>query len=845
MSRTALTLLPPPIVFRAVTVRGLGTGQVTNQVSDMGEQILVSVLGPLEVVIGGVRLAGLTPKERALIEVLALQPGRPVALATLIGALWEGQAPPTARRSIHAHVSRLRARLDEALAAVVAPDGEAIRTEGEAYALEVPAAAVDALVFERLVGEANDALGHGDAATAEQGYDEALTLWRGEPLPDLGDSEVGRAERTRLLETAGSAREARDDAALALGRHRELVGPLEAALTADPLHERRWRQLMLALYRSGRQADALRAFQRARSILVEELGIEPGPDLRRLEAAVIAHDPELDLPGGNEGRVALARGRVAITAAATDLATDAPAGGVLEETSPGSNLAWAERLGTVPLVDRVGETDRLRRAWDEVAAGHGGVILVAGEEGIGKTRLAAELALHAARQGALVLMGRASEAGQGPTPLAEAINHYASSIADADLLVRAAEAAGDLGDLSPLVAHRIGVEPTTSDDPHRWCRGLATLARSEAAGRPMMLVIDDLHLADARTIHVLGHAVALSPTQRFGVVGTYIDTAGDVSTEITELVAELPRFAVHEHVAVGALAGDDAAELLALRAAGLAGPPPDQVAVATLAREAGGKPLYLLELGAHLAASPDGASGELGEPVGLARIGLPETLRARVRRRSSRLPDDQASVLAAAAVVGPAFDVATAARAAGRGEDAVMEALDAACDLGLLVDQPGPRGEYAFATGVERQVLLDRLSSARRARIDARALARDVEADADADATAGAAPVPQVPDQAADRLRHGDLAGAWDLFGQAAELARQSGDVRLLAQAAVGAARVLLHLGVSHPPIVELLHEARAALPADDPLRSEVNAALLRELVWAGRWQDAVALSRP
>jgi DNA-binding SARP family transcriptional activator len=251
--------------------------------------VRIGLLGPFVLEIGRVAVDDLPRKERALVQALALVGGRPLPRHELAAAVWEGEPPESARKGLQVLAHRLRKRIGEDL----------LVTEDDGYRLAVPGDAVDAVRFERLLDEAR---GTDDPRVALSLVEAALALWRGEPVADLGDGDLGRSERARLVGLRLVAEEDRFDLALALGRHLEVVADLEASLADERLRERRWRQLMVALYRSGRQADALRADQRARRALVDALGVEPGPELKALEAAVIRHDPELELsPSGATG----------------------------------------------------------------------------------------------------------------------------------------------------------------------------------------------------------------------------------------------------------------------------------------------------------------------------------------------------------------------------------------------------------------------------------------------------------------------------------------------------------------------------------------------------------------
>ncbi len=244
----------------------------------------VGLLGPLRVVgDDGVEVRVAAPKERAVLELLALRAGRVAPAGELIDAVWGEDPPRSASKTLQTYVSSLRRFL---------PAGR-IETVGGGYRLVVSADAVDALCFEELVRQGGRALQEGDLSGAVEAWREGLRLWRGEPLAELAGQPTGMAEAVRLGELRRDCEEQLAEARLALGEHGSLVADLEAAVAAQPLRERRWAQLMLALYRSGRQADALRAYQRLRTVLGDQLGIEPNTELRALEQGILNQDRSL------------------------------------------------------------------------------------------------------------------------------------------------------------------------------------------------------------------------------------------------------------------------------------------------------------------------------------------------------------------------------------------------------------------------------------------------------------------------------------------------------------------------------------------------------------------------
>jgi predicted ATPase/DNA-binding SARP family transcriptional activator/tetratricopeptide (TPR) repeat protein len=246
----------------------------------------IRVLGPLEVVgddgqvldVGG-------PRPQALLIALALAGGHPVPADQLLDEVWRGE-PATDRNRLQVHISRLRRTLG----------GDCISTRAGGYALAVQAGALDADQFEHLAAEGRTALQREDAARAAELLRRALGLWRGAPLAEFAETGFAPPVITRLEEARLAATEDRIEADLMLGEHGRLTGELEALVRAHPLRERLWGQLIVALYRSGRQGDALAAYQRARTMLADELGVDPGPELRRLESAVLSQDPALGAP---------------------------------------------------------------------------------------------------------------------------------------------------------------------------------------------------------------------------------------------------------------------------------------------------------------------------------------------------------------------------------------------------------------------------------------------------------------------------------------------------------------------------------------------------------------------
>jgi DNA-binding SARP family transcriptional activator len=281
-----------------------------------------------------------------------------VSAERLAGALWGEDAPAAAVKTVHVHVSRLRKALG---------DGGIVTTTPAGYQLHVQPGELDAERFEQLVEQGRRTLAAGRAGEAAAALREAESLWHGPALADLAFEPFAQTEIARLEEQRLAALELRVEADVAAGRHTELVSELRRLVAEHPTRERLVAQLMLALYRSGRQTEALEAYREARTKLADEIGVEPGPELRAMHDAVLHQDPALDRKS------------------APDLPHE------------------LEAAGAAPLAGRDDELSWLKERWEEARAGHARLVVVAGARGMGKTRLAAELAIEAHRAGAEVV----------------------------------------------------------------------------------------------------------------------------------------------------------------------------------------------------------------------------------------------------------------------------------------------------------------------------------------------------------------------------------------------------------------------------------------------------------
>lgn len=308
----------------------------------------IRVLGPFEMITDDGQLMDVGGHlSQALLVALALAEGHLVPADQLLDQIWPG-AGLGDRNRLQVHISRLRKILGS----------DRILTRAGGYSLKIPAGALDAARFDQLAADGRAALRRQDVAEAERLLRQALGLWRGRPLAEFTDTGFAPGMITRLEEARLTATEDRIEAGLMLGGHGELTGELEALVREHPLRERPWGQLILALYRSGRQGDALRAYQRARAVLAGELGVDPGPELRKLEAAVLRQDPALDAPA------------VVPAEAGEHRSSNLPA-------APSALIGRVAELGAVAAVLQVSR-----------------LVTITGTGGVGKTRLAIETARH-------------------------------------------------------------------------------------------------------------------------------------------------------------------------------------------------------------------------------------------------------------------------------------------------------------------------------------------------------------------------------------------------------------------------------------------------------------------
>ncbi len=519
------------------------------------------ILGPVEVMHDGQTVAPGSPKQRALLVNLIVHHGKVVSRDRLIEDLWAGSPPSTGLGVLQNYISQLRKVLGTTV----------VVTQGTGYLLDVDPDSIDSVRFERLVEQGRTALQAGDPSHAGQVVGEALGLWRGPALADIAAEAFAQAEISRLHELRAVAVELGLEAQIARGRHREAVGAGEAAVAEHPFRERLWWLLMLALYRSGRQADALRAYQRARTALRDELGLEPGSELRDLEAAILDQRRDLDE--------------------------------LLVTTTPRRRVARHPRPAT-SLLGRAEEWSAIEAFLDGTADTAGELLLLVGEPGIGKTRLLEEAQRHVEGRGGIVIAGRGFEAERG-RPYGVWVDALRSApLPELDRNLRTA--------LAPLLPE-LGGAPTQLDDPNRLYDAVARLLSMLADKVPVAVLVDDVQWLDEPTFMLLHFAVRhLAASVAFVAAARPAEL--DENRASARVVQALRRDGALSELFVGPLTPASIAQLTEPIAPG--------ADTEEIARATHGNPLFALEMARALARGGESLTGRLDALIGdrLARL---------------------------------------------------------------------------------------------------------------------------------------------------------------------------------------------------------------------------------
>jgi DNA-binding SARP family transcriptional activator len=596
----------------------------------------VRVLGELEILLDGhlIDLGG--PKPRALTGLLVAAEGRPVPVDYLVDQIW-GESPPSrVEASLQSYVARLRRALHPAGSG--RGTDRVLRTHAGAYSIDLDGALLDARRFIDLLTEARSA--SGDARVGL--LDQALGLWRGSAYAGLGCPAL-EAEAVRLDELRMTAVEESWALRLARGEEARAAAELEQLVRMYPLRERLWALLARALYAGDRQGDALAALRRAREHLAEEIGVDPGPELRRLEEAVLRQDPALEA-----------------AAPAVAVAPVMGVGPAVPETVPADRrLAIYGRDRMLAAVDAV---------LDGAASGAGATVVVAGAPGVGKTRLLDAVVASARARGFRI--GRAGWEDRGAPPLWAWTRAVTGLLGNGEVL-----------------------ESEVSDATTASFRRADALVDAVRAGPPCLVVLDDLHWADADSLRLLRRVAAGAGTVPLVVVVATRSAEAEVPAPLAEALVALAR--------TGALRLDLAGlDATAVRewVGDQAGVPLSDETAERLVERTGGNPFYVTELLRLLL-----ADDALSDPDADAWRAVPTGVRDVVRQRLAVLEGDAATVVGVAATVGRSFDLDVVATASGQPVEVVEQAVGTLEGLGL-VEGAGP-GRVQFTHALVRDAV--------------------------------------------------------------------------------------------------------------------------------------------
>ncbi|HVJ97019.1 MAG TPA: BTAD domain-containing putative transcriptional regulator, partial [Acidimicrobiia bacterium] len=535
----------------------------------------VRILGALDVRVDGMAVDLGVRKTRACLGLLALHANQSITTARLAEGIWPQGPPPRWESALQSHISRLRAALE--------PDrpprapSSRIETRGDAYVLRLADDELDARRFELAAAQGRAALARAAPDRAAELLAVALAEWRGPLLADVADAAASSPDIGRLDELRLVVIEERAEAQLQLGMHAIVVADLEGFVREYPLRERGWELLLLALYRSGRQADALRRFQDVRKTLVNELGIEPGPGLRTLEGAILRQEP---------------------------LLSESPRGfGV---SAPGATASVALPMWLQPVDDafvgRKDELSQIAHAAGRIASSARRLVLIEGEPGIGKTRLAREACRDLVTGDVIVLGGRCIEEPLHVLqPFAEAVGRLAISHGDR-LAQRAPAEAGALASLVPELAENAAPLPAVDADAHRYLvfRAVSRLLDRDVVGADVVLVLDDLQWAPAPTLQLLAHLLRDDERGGLLVLATVRDT--EPNDEFEVFVADLQRERRVERLRLEGLDPDDVVRLVAARGA--------HAQPESMFAKTEGNPFYVEELVRHFDESDQSVATE-------------------------------------------------------------------------------------------------------------------------------------------------------------------------------------------------------------------------------------------
>ena len=608
-----------------------------------------------------------TGPARIVLAALVLERESPLARDRLAGIVWPEEMPRTWASALRTYVSRAR----QALTGVLGVAGEVITAGDAGYQLALPADVELVVDIERaavLLGRARAALAVDPALALEHAGAAAAAV----RSPFLAGHPGRWADdvRARLDDLVVGALLVAGEAAAAIGDGPRAVAAAEEAAQRAPLHEAAHRALMAAHEAAGNRAEALRAYQRARRLLADELGVDPSADTEAAYLALLGPAPP-------------------------------PRPATSTDRADGTWPAAGRRQG-VPFVGREAELAVLGAAWDEASRGARHVVVVTGEAGIGKSRLAAEAARRVAAAGGQVLFGRCDQEAIVPyQPIVEALDAVVATTPAEDMPRLGPEALAELAAILPSLDGR--TRPPAPDRA-RLFAAVTDLVAALAADRPLLLVLDDLQWADDDTLLLVRHLLRRAGSAPVLVVAISRDHDLDPGSALADVVHALDRDGWVRRVPLRGLDESDVRRLLGhLLGAG------DHRAVARrVLVETAGNPFLVTEVG--MARGTVGPGGDFTADDSTDGD-IPQGVHDLVTSRLGRLDGTVVDLLRAGAVAGVGFDLDVAGAVAGLDEDLMLDAVDAALRTGLVVEETADR--YRFAHDIVRRTLVAQLSAAR------------------------------------------------------------------------------------------------------------------------------------
>ena len=665
------------------------------------------LLGPVSAETDGVRLRLGSRKQRAVFAWLALHVNSPVALDRLVDELWHDQPPAQATLSLQSYISRLRRTISEADPEARPEDQSAqqsarlsarqladrsvprILTRPPGWALMMPGEHVDAVRFVDLAREGSSLLEEPDGAAGAAKLREALALWTGDALADLDDMPFAVEEKARLQDLRVSTIESLLWAELDLGRPAKVAEMARHTISENPYRERAWCALMLALYRLGRQAEALEVANDLRETLVEGLGLDPSSEARLLQEQILTQAPELDL-----------------SARAT---RSTPRG-----LGPLGTAPEPDEHVTSVFVGRNDVSEALGRVAVDASSGRGRFVVVEGPAGMGKSAVLLELSSRLQASGALVLRGGGISAGASPAlwPWVSILRQLVEADPAVTRAARTGESSAALALLDPSVATSPETEGSALPlDPllarTRLYRAVVDLLGQAHLVRPLALLVDDAHRLDPDTLRLLALAVdELLPQGVVVAVALRADEGLEVSDEVSAVAARHRARTVK--LPLRGLTTADVEELIALtnREGAHA-----ELAPVLVART-GGNPFFVTELLRLL-------TSERRLDVASVNTVLPHEVRDVLRRRIDRLPDRTQSLLNVVALLNRPAPIPLLTAVTGLSDEATLDDAEAALASSLLIEDPASGG-LLLPHDLVRQTLEEMLSATRLARMHAR-----------------------------------------------------------------------------------------------------------------------------